>query len=1357
LESLEDRVLLAATNPLDLASLDGTNGFRLDGIDAGDSSGSSVSSAGDVNGDGFDDLIIGAGGADPGGDNSAGESYVVFGKSGGFTSAIDLDMLDGTNGFRLDGIDAGDSAGQVSSAGDVNGDGFDDLIIGAPFTSPDNAIQPEESFGESYVVFGKSAGFASVIDLDMLDGTNGFRIDGSSLYDRFGISVSSAGDVNGDGFDDLIIGGPSEEYGFFRTGASYVMFGKSVGFAAAIDRSTLDGTNGFRIDGIDIGGYSGVSVSSAGDVNGDGFDDLIIGAPGANVFLGVSTGESYVVFGKSSGFASVIDLSTLDGTNGFRLDGIDLGDYAGDSVSSAGDVNGDGFDDLIIGAGYAGPGGNSAAGESYVVFGKSGGFTSAIDLGMLDGTNGFRIDGIDAGDRAGGVSSAGDVNGDGFDDLIIGAGGADPGGNSAAGESYVVFGKSGGFTSAIDLDTLDGTNGFRIDGIDVGDSAGRVSSAGDVNGDGFDDLVIGASSADPAGESYVVFGGNFTGGAETQVGDTTANTLTANQGPVAIDILVGGLSNDTLISDGGADVLLGGKGNDTLAIPNADFSSTRRLVGGSGSDTLRLNGAGTTLDLTAIQDNRIVDIEVIDVTGSGSNTLTLDFQEVVNISSSSNTLLVRRDIGDTVNIGSGWTQQVDQTVDSVTYDIFTQDAAVLGIQDITPPIAQTATLPSGGGTYVVAVSASGLNLEIQRTLPTTSTVFEVALNDLTNLTISGSSGADLVTLGDLTGFSGTITFNAGGGNDLFDESTTSLNTSVLGGSGNDSFLGGSGNDAFFGGSGADSASGGAGNDSLIGSSGSDTLLGGAGDDFVNGNAGSDMLAGNDDNDTVYGGAGPDTLDGGIGNDLVSGQGGRADIVAGGGGTDTLNGDRSDILISGSAGTIPGSPSPDVLNVVLPAFGGPFTVLVSTTQLQITSPGGTIADELLISVSGVSITGSTSDDSVILDASLSAFSGSVAFSGGDGNDSLDSSAGSVNTFFSGNAGNDTLTGGSGRDILNGGNGDDSASGGEGDDILTGGSGNDSFSGDAGNDFLNGNAGNDSLFGGFGDDTLLGGRGTDLLDGGDGSDVVHGQGGSGDTVAGGGGGADSLRGDSSDTLLDGPSGSTPGDSGSGGGGVSGTTLTVALPSAGGAFNVLVANGQIQVTPSGGGAALIDEVFAGIDDIIINGGTGDDVVVLDATLAGYAGQLTFNGGAGNDSLDSSPITTDISFNGGDGNDTLIGGAGNDTVNGAAGNDSISTGSGNDVVNAGSGNDSVDAGSGADSVFGGDGNDSIFGGSGNDFLNGNAGSDTITGGDDDDTLLGGGAADSLDGGLGNDLVRGQGGDPDTAVGGGGIDVVLP
>ena len=151
-----------------------------------------------------------------------------------------------------------------------------------------------------------------------------------------------------------------------------------------INLSNLNGTNGFRINGIDANDYSGYSVSSAGDVNGDGIDDLIIGARGGDPLRNNNTkssaGESYVVYGSDTRSAASLDLSDLNGTNGFQINGIDAGDYSGISVSSAGDVNGDGIDDLIIGALNADPDGNTSAGESYVVYGSDTRSAAALDL-----------------------------------------------------------------------------------------------------------------------------------------------------------------------------------------------------------------------------------------------------------------------------------------------------------------------------------------------------------------------------------------------------------------------------------------------------------------------------------------------------------------------------------------------------------------------------------------------------------------------------------------------------------------------------------------------------------------------------------------------------------------------------------------------------------------------------------------------------------------------------------------------------------------------------------------------------------------------------------------------------------------
>ena len=510
---------------LALSALDGTNGFTLTGIDSGDRSGVSVSSAGDVNGDGYDDLIIGARLGPTRMGRVRAKTYVVYGGANapGTDGVLALSALDGKSGFTLTGIDSGDYSGfSVSSAGDVNGDGYGDLIIGA---DRGNRVDPNgEGSGETYVVYGgaNAPGTDGVLALSALDGKSGFTLTGIDSGDYSGFSVSSAGDVNGDGYGDLIIGAdrgnrvdPNGEV----SGETHVVYGgaSAPGADGVLDLSALDGSSGFTLSGIDPGDVSGYSVSSAGDVNGDGYDDLIIGARGADP-NGGSSGETYVVYGGASapGTDGVLDLSALDGTNGFTLTGIDPDDESGRSVSSAGDVNGDGYDDLIIGASRADPNGH-ASGETHVVYGgaRAPGTDGVLALSALDGTNGYTLTGSDPdGVFDASVSSAGDVNGDGYDDLIIGARGANPNG-ARSGETYVVYGGAStpGTDGVLDLSALDGASGFTLTGIDPGDVSGySVSSAGDVNGDGYDDLIIGADGADSdAGETHVVYGGRAPG------------------------------------------------------------------------------------------------------------------------------------------------------------------------------------------------------------------------------------------------------------------------------------------------------------------------------------------------------------------------------------------------------------------------------------------------------------------------------------------------------------------------------------------------------------------------------------------------------------------------------------------------------------------------------------------------------------------------------------------------------------------------------------------------------------------------------------------------------------------------------
>ena len=658
---------------IDLAALAATQGFRIDGAIAGSYSGIAVASAGDVNGDGFDDLIVGAYQDGANGRTAAGISYVVLGKASGLAN-IDLAALTSAQGFRIDGATAFEFSGySVASAGDVNGDGFDDLIVGAYNAGPNGRA----SAGSTYVVFGNGSGIAN-IDLATLTPAQGFRIDGALADDMSGISVASAGDVNGDGFDDVIVAAShADPNGRTDAGSTYVVFGRASGFGN-IDLATLTPAQGFRIDGAISSSNSGNSVASAGDINGDGFDDLIIGAWQANANGRSFAGVSDVVFGKASGFTN-IDLATLTQAQGFRIDGASANDSSGFSVASAGDVNGDGFDDLIVGAFNADPNGRADGGSSYIVFGKASGFTN-IDLATLTTAQGFRIDGAVAFNASGrSVASAGDVNGDGFDDLIVGAFNASPDGRSLAGASYVVFGKASGFAN-IDLTTLTPAQGFRIDGAFANDWSGySVASAGDVNGDGFDDLIVGAIYADPsgrsfAGSSYVVFGGAFSG--------STAPVSTT--GTSAAEILIGGAGSDVLTGGGGADVFRAGAGDDRIVVAGTNFA---RIDGGAGEDTLALSGAGQTLDLTSVsfRPTEIVDVERIDLTGSGNNTLKLNRLDVFDITNERTAgvavLHVNGNAGDVVNFtDTGWTNAGAIVEGGTTYNRWINAGAEVRVQ-----------------------------------------------------------------------------------------------------------------------------------------------------------------------------------------------------------------------------------------------------------------------------------------------------------------------------------------------------------------------------------------------------------------------------------------------------------------------------------------------------------------------------------------------------------------------------------------------------------------------------------------------------------------------------------------------------
>ena len=611
-----------------LATLNGSNGgFALRGA-LGDGLGGAVSTAGDMNGDGLADFVFSA----PQNDLNQGQAFAMFGRASGLTALqgfqpINLNptsaVFPNNDGFTFVaptkyGIRAGND---VAGGGDFNGDGYADSVVGMPLVDL-NGTATGTGQGQVFIAFGGPSGFANLSLTNALDGTLGINMDGSLANGQAGSSVAMA-DVNGDGLADVVIAAPG-------ISSVYVVMGDPLNSARDnLDLNTLNGSNG----GAKLQGPTGMGfatqVTSVGDVNADGRDDFLVLAPTSGLVGTASySGAAYVVFGADGVSLQNLNLSALNGSNGFMVHGASfvptLVTYHGlEDAAAAGDVNGDGIDDIVLTQSEV-TSGFTQVGETYVIYGKAGSFADMQNLNLntgLNGLNGFKIAGSAGADRlVSHVAGAGDLNNDGFDDLLLST---PNGGPLNGGITFVVNGHD-----------------FRADSSAAGGTTtGTVSVGADtVTGTAGADRIDGGAGNDTL---------NGADGNDTLMGGAGHDTLNGGNGA---DILIGGVGDDVLIGGAAADVLYGGAGNDTLIWDATDL----RIAGGNGVDTLRLDTSGVSLNLGNVAGVEVREVEAIDLNGSGANSLVLKVQDLLNLSDTSNTLTVLGGTDDALIASGGW-------------------------------------------------------------------------------------------------------------------------------------------------------------------------------------------------------------------------------------------------------------------------------------------------------------------------------------------------------------------------------------------------------------------------------------------------------------------------------------------------------------------------------------------------------------------------------------------------------------------------------------------------------------------------------------------------------------------------------
>ena len=423
--------------------------------------GESLCGAGDVNGDGFHDFLMGSTYNDDAGDNG-GKAYLVFGRAEGWlpgSSAADADA-------SFLGGQEGDHAGTVGAAGDVNGDGYSDFLVGA------DGVQ--DSRGRAYLFLGREDGWGPDQSLALADAS----FLGETVDDYAGMRLSGVGDVNGDGLDDFAVGAPGTWGAYESRGKVYLQFGKTTGWTMGQNLADADASfdPGFDSQG------KGIALF-AGDVDGDGFDDFV---PWDSYDEDGDQHEgvlSFLFLGQTEPWGHDVDYFEADTA------------FLAAGCGSAGDVNGDGRVDLTC---YADK--HYSHGRTLLFLDVPALLGNEVGIGDADAV----YLGENEDDQARPAAGSGDVNGDGFDDLLVKAPGNDEG-FEGAGQIYLVLGRSVGWAEENSLAAADAS------WIGESNQAGYSAAiAGDVNGDGLDDILVDAlyhdESAPSAGKVYLILG-----------------------------------------------------------------------------------------------------------------------------------------------------------------------------------------------------------------------------------------------------------------------------------------------------------------------------------------------------------------------------------------------------------------------------------------------------------------------------------------------------------------------------------------------------------------------------------------------------------------------------------------------------------------------------------------------------------------------------------------------------------------------------------------------------------------------------------------------------------------------------------